>query len=360
MKIRSRHSSSGIAIMIVMVAIFVLAVLVGAFAYNMKVEMRLAMNANRETELLWLGRSGVDLARYVLAQQLAIPGEPYDALNQKWAGGPGTMAMSNSPLADISLEDFPVGKSTITVKITDLESKFNINMADEQILRQGLTIVGVDASGIENISGAILDWIDPDDIPHINGAESQDYEAMNPSYVAKNRPMDDLSELMLVKGVTPEMYFGNGSIDPQSPRFFTPVDRMGRPVNQPPYSIGMSRLFTALSTGRVNINTASSEVLQMLPGIDANLAACILQQRAGPDGVDGTEDDLPFRNVGELVNCVSPQLIQPLQRLCDVRSRTFEVKVTINDSRRVYHAIVGRNSPRDVTLLSFFWKDGDE
>ena len=44
----------------VMIAIFVLSVLVGAFAYSMKVETKLAMNANQETESTWSdGRSGV-------------------------------------------------------------------------------------------------------------------------------------------------------------------------------------------------------------------------------------------------------------------------------------------------------------
>lgn len=360
MRIRLAQSHRGVALMIVMIAVFVLAVIVGAFAYAMKVEMHLARTANRETELLWLGRSGVDLARYVLAQQLSIPGEPYDALNQKWAGGPGTLATTNSPLADISLENFPVGNSTITVKITDLESRFNINIADEQILQQGLTIIGVDASEAQQIASSILDWIDPDDITRVNGAESDEYTALNPPYEAKNGPLDDLSEVMLIRGVTPEMYWGLGEVDPKSPRFFSPVDRHGRPVDQPPYSIGLSKLFTALSTGRININTASSEVLQMLPGVDATIAACILQQRAGPDGVDGTEDDLPFRNPGELVNCMNQAMVQPLLRFCDVRSRTFEVKVTINDTRRVYYAILGRNSARDVALLSFYWKDQAE
>jgi len=38
----------------------------------------------------WLGRSGVELARYVLAQQLNIPSESgYDALDQKMGGRMG-------------------------------------------------------------------------------------------------------------------------------------------------------------------------------------------------------------------------------------------------------------------------------
>ena len=40
----------------------------------------------------------------------------------------------------------------------------------------------------------------------------------------------------------------------------------------------------------------------MIPGVDATTAATIIQQRAGPDGVDGTDDDTPFRDVGQVAS----------------------------------------------------------
>jgi general secretion pathway protein K len=356
MNVRTPHSDRGIALLVVMVAIFVLAVLVGAFAYAMKVETRLAMNANRDAELLWLGRSGVDLAKYVLALQAAVPAEPYDSLNQKWAGGPGSMNISNTPLVDISLENYPIGKSAITVRITDLERRVNINTANDEVLQQALTMIGVEPGQLQSISSAIQDWIDPNDLTLPNGAESEEYQSMDPPYFAKNGPLDDLSELMFVRDITWEMYAGTGGPEP-TPTSLMVVDPSGRPAGLAPFTIGLRQVFTALSGGRVNINTASATVLQTLPGIDANIAACIVQQRAGPDGVDGTEDDLPFRAVGELQTCMGWQLIPQLQQLCDVRSRTFEVEVTISGSHRTFYAVVGRNTPRDLQLLSFYWKD---
>ena len=92
MKTLVRRQSSGIALIMAMIAIFVLSALAAGFALSMKVETRLAQNADSEQQLLWLGRSGVELARWVLSQQLTIPGEPYDSLNQIWAGGPGSLA----------------------------------------------------------------------------------------------------------------------------------------------------------------------------------------------------------------------------------------------------------------------------
>jgi hypothetical protein len=41
-----------------------------------------------------------------------------------------------------------------------------------------------------------------------------------------------------------------------------------------------------------------------------------------------------------------------------VRSRTFEVQVdaSVGGYQRTFYAIVGRNSPRDLPVLSFYWK----
>ena len=68
-----RSTEQGIALVIVMISIFVLAMLAGGFAYSMKVETKLASNGNSEEELQWLGRSGVEYARWVLANSMADP-----------------------------------------------------------------------------------------------------------------------------------------------------------------------------------------------------------------------------------------------------------------------------------------------
>lgn len=93
--------------------------------------------------------------------------------------------------------------------ITDLESRININTADSSVLLRALTYMGVDASEAPAIGDAILDWIDSDSAAHMNGAESDYYQSMDPPYLAKNGPIDDLSELLLVRGVTHEMVLGS-------------------------------------------------------------------------------------------------------------------------------------------------------
>ena len=115
MKIPTRPQSRGIALLIVMCAIFVLSILAAGLAFSMKVESRLAMSADTNRRLVWLGRSGVELARWVLAQEATT--QPYDSLNQIWAGGTGSMGETNSALAGIDLKNYPIGDGTVSLKI---------------------------------------------------------------------------------------------------------------------------------------------------------------------------------------------------------------------------------------------------
>jgi len=358
------HQRSGIALIVVMIAITVLSIMAAAFAFSMKVETRLAQNSNSETELIWLGRSGVEFARYVLAQQLMIGNEPYDGLNQVWAGGPAGMGTSNSVLAGISLKDYRLGDGKFSLTITDLERKFNINVAEQNILEQAMRLVGVDAGESEGVSASILDWIDPDDNTHIGGTESDIYEAMDPPYFAKNQPVDDLSELLLVRGVTPEIYWGGASTDHRPAAFQNRGFRSPFDQDAPQYFVGLAELFTPISSGRININTASLTTLQLLPFVDEIVAAKIIELRAGPDGVDGSEDDMPAGSLGVriqdalLTAGLNQGVVELAARYCTVRSSTFEVKVEaeIAGYKRTFHGLLGRASPRDVQILGFYWK----
>jgi general secretion pathway protein K len=346
MKISRCKRQNGFAVIIALIAITVLSILAAAFAYSMKVETKLAANANSEEQLLWLGRSGVEYARWILSQQVAIAAEPFDSLNQKWAGGPGSLVESNSVLAGISLDNFPVGDGTVSLKIIDLERKANINTANATEIQQALTLMGVDASDISVVSDSIQDWIDADDVPRVAGAESDYYQGLTPPYYAKNAPIDDLSELLLVRGIAdhPEMYWGGSATNHQGATFQHKLGLGTAPGEAPDYPFGLVNLFTAISSGKINVNTADADVLQMIPG---------------PDGQDGTEDDTPFQNINQLVAAgVNPQAAGQLAQLCTVRSAVFEVHVIaqIGTYRREYIAILFRSSGTNIQVLSFYWK----
>lgn len=367
MQLRNRRNTvrSGIALIMVLMVITVLGLLAFGFAKSMAVETKLARNENFGPEEEWLGRSGVEFARYVLSQHMLVPNDgSYDALNQFWAGGP--MA-TNDALGALSLQDNTLGNGSFSVKIIDLERYYNINVADDVALRLAMTVIGVDATEVAPAVDGILDWRDTDDNTLLNGAESDYYMSQSPPYMPKNGPIDDLDELLRVHGVTPLMYYGmNGSNGvptgalPSGGTMNSPNNTGNNDLTAVPYAVGLKDLFTPISARLINVNTASQYVLQLVPGIDATTAQAIVTTRSGPDGVEGNEDDMPFHNVNELGNVpgMDPRAVGNLSRVFTTRSATFLVTVTtkINNHEKQMVAILHRNEPRDVRILLSYWK----
>lgn len=69
-----------------------------------------------------------------------------------------------------------------------------------------------------DVADAILDWLDEDEEARAYGAELEYYSTLPTPYAPKNGPIDSVEELLLVRGVTPQLLFGvdanrNGVID---------------------------------------------------------------------------------------------------------------------------------------------------
>ena len=350
---RSKKSNRGFAVIIAMIAVTVLSLLAGAFAYSMKIETRLASNSNHDEQMLWLGRAGVERARWILALEAQLP---FSSQNQIWAGGPGVGPETNGPLAGISLNDFPVGEGTVSLKLIEMESKLNINTADTPLIQQVLTTMGVDASFMSLVADSVQDWIDVDDGTRMAGAESDYYQGLNPPYYAKNAPLDDISELLLIKGVTLPIYKGGSATNDPGAAFQRHHLGFGSAPGQiPDYPFGLRDVFTPFSSGQVNLNTAEENVLSVLPGMNTLSLQSLLKYRSE---FDSTMGGAPFMNLNQLAAAgVDPQAIPQLSRYLTTRGNTYEVHVTakIGDYSREYIAVLFRNGA-NVDVYSFYWK----
>lgn len=124
--------------------------------------------------------------------------------------------------------------------------------------------------------------------------------------------------------------------------------------------VGLRDLFCTVSSGRLNINTASALALQVIPAIDEATAQAILARRRGLDSEDGTEDDTPFRSPQEIATVpgIPPQLVPMYARFLTVQSAVFEVRVEtrVGQHRRTFVALVKRSGAIFPTL-NLIWED---
>jgi len=358
-KDQGERRQEAFALLIVLVLIAILVTAVAGFVFSTRIEMQLASNADEESELRWLGISAVELSKYVLAESLRTPAGRHTSLNQIWAGGPGEPTETNGPLGSIRLQNVPCGGGQFSIRLIDLERFANINRADPILLQKAFELLGTDVRTTSVAVDSILDWLDPDDNPRMNGAESDYYESLPHPYMAKNGPIDDIGELTLIQGITPELVWGTTRPGEATSPGSLPYDPF---APDQPHSLGLADLFTCTSSGLININTASVSVLQLLPGMDEASARLIVETRAGPDGIDGTEDDTPFTSQAMLNPAVIPGLPPPeVMRawlpFITVQSRTFEMiaEVTLGRVHRRYHAILVRLNPLTVEVTSFWW-----
>ena len=349
MKISPGKNNRAFAVIVALVAVTVLTIMAGAFAYAMKVETKLAANTNDDEQFYWIGRGGVDRACWWLALE---GNQPFSSLQQYWAGGPGDGPETNGPLAGESLTGFPIGEGTVSIELKELEEKININTADAQLIQQVLIAQGADPNAVSSVPDCILDWLDQDDNTRPAGAESDYYLGLTPSYYAKNAPMDSTEELLLVKGVTHDMYYG-------TPPEKRPDHELGfghAPGQEAAYNFGLRDVFTAFSSGKINLLTASPTVLQCLPGLGDGSG----NSPAVDNIITARESDPPIRNAQQLLaNAgIPPQDQGQIMNYVSVIGNTYEIHATatIGQLSHTYTAIVYRNGP-NVTVVSFYRSD---
>ncbi len=160
----------------------------------------------------------------------------------------------------------------------------------------------------EDVADAVLDFIDEDDEPRPYGAEYDFYQQLVPPYRPINGPLVSIEQLLLVRGITPQLLFGydanrNGFLDgnelsqaqlgiqPGSVPGSQPpaVTADGQPVQPDP--LGWAHYMTLFSqeknvasdgTERININSDDLATLYSdltAAGIDETWASFIIQYR---------------------------------------------------------------------------------
>jgi general secretion pathway protein K len=100
--------------------------------------------------------------------------------------------------------NFPSGNAV--VEMIPESSKLNINQANAEDLTKVITAVGGDAGKAREIAGAILDWRGGS-----AGASPNDqyYFGISPTFKARHASFEEIEELLFVRGMSPELFYGN-------------------------------------------------------------------------------------------------------------------------------------------------------
>lgn len=301
MRAPSLSSRRGAALLLSLWALFLLSAMVISWALDINSQLTLSGNANRMLEAEAMACSGAEIALHPAIK-------------------PGSSLLSGHRSKSISYE----------AHITGEGGRLNLNwlLAGEnpariEILRKYLEVRGVDLNERDGMIDCLLDWVDPDNLVRLNGAE------MEGDYRPANSLLTRIETVAKVKGWAE--FTANADWDSD---------------------------FTLNSTGPIDLAWASRNVLLALPGMTEPLVDQFLTVRRGPDGVDGTEDDAEFKSLEDVRIALgfSPEQFKQLAPLVGFKDQVLRV-VSVGKSgnvTRMVRMVIRKTGPVPQLIT---WKE---
>ena len=332
-------NNRGIALLLVISVTTIL--ITTALEYNRRARFAVlsAAAARDRLTLSQIAASGIHAAMALLAKDRAESN--IDSLQEDWAN-PDKI---NELLGEIPFDDGSLlvtisdemGRIQINALVTFPDSR-NFNDSQRRLLERYFNLLRdaseetPEDSQPPAIINSLKDWLDSGDdeaITGLSGAETTYYQDLSPAYSSRNGPIADINDLLLVKGITPELFHGStetpGIADSLTVYGMTP---------------GAGTSFTF--TGKININTATLPVLvSMLPSENADLALAFFewrQETAGGKDAPDLSDPTWYKNIaGFSAMNLDTKLITTASDIFRIKS---EAKV--NDSVLTTTAVVQR------------------
>jgi len=225
-------------------------------------------------------------------------------------------------------------------RLIDESAKINVNLASADLL---LELECLDEAAV----ASIMDWIDEDDVPNPDGAENDYYSGLETAYSCKNGPLDDIEELLLVKGISLEIYYGYNLAEGDSHLGETSEFINGVPLNG---AAGLCDLLTVYGDGRININTAPKQVLDAIPMLSDTAVSEIISMQKDTSRKFSSMDDIQKND-----NFNSADLLL-LARIAKFNSNHFQLHIKVRKKGRPfwceYMAIIERQE-ENTRILSW-------
>jgi len=322
------HSDAYGVILIALVWILAaLAVIALSFSRESFVEIAAARNAQSLETSYFIARAGMAETIYRLIQKRFTP-----VVNRP------ELQDIPDPL-DLGTVTGEVGGGPYRVDIQDESGKLNINMVQEPQLRLLVEASGIPKPDSDIITDSILDWREPGQLHRMNGAKDDYYQSLNPPYEAKKGRFDTVEELLLVRGVTPEYFYG------------LPARNQDGSIA---YRYGLSRYLTVYSSPRpqVNVNYAPLPVLLSITGMTPQLAQMIYDRR----------HIKPFKNPQEITRDLPVNLApNVLPALMTETTGTYTLTVSAyapnSKVRRVIRAVIALDGSEKIQYRTMYWNE---
>jgi general secretion pathway protein K len=254
------RDNRGMALILTILIVSLIVALTLQFNTSMRSNLYAAANLRDGIKLGCIARSGFNGALAVLYEDASST--TYDTLREPWAHA-RIFSEQSASLFDEGRFLLEIADLSGRIQINQLvDQNGNYNDTQKSLLMRFLHSpeFDLDPEEVENIVDAIKDWIDPDDETTRFGAEDSYYRALEKPYPCKNGPFEFLEELLLVRGITTELFYGKEE----------------RP--------GISLYLSTYGNGKININTAALLVLRALSDqIDQGLAEDMVAYREDED-----------------------------------------------------------------------------
>lgn len=311
------NNEKGIALLLVLWIITLFSIICTEFSWTMRTESVITRNFRDGEQAYYAAESGIHRAIIEMERtsktrkNMADSDDPETIENPYWEPGGDPYGFSfDGGICEVKIEDegnkigllafLKKAKSNPTLLKTLIENKIGLEGDDRDILADSL-----------------IDWWDKDsNVTGVHGAEDDYYQSLDPPYICRNGYIPVIEELLLVRGVTEEVYYGGTAIRPNTKVMLTPeelaamtAETSGSPkaetedYNEEGYrtNLGLCNIFSTFSLTtdfKPNINTASFEQLLLLEGMEPETAREIIAERE-TRRFQGKTDRLPqFENYG--------------------------------------------------------------
>jgi general secretion pathway protein K len=286
------RTQRGVALIMVLWVIVILSVIVLEFSFAMRTEVNIAQHYKEEVQLRAYAEGGIQRA----IAELVYKHDPKIQQMRQARKTEGVPEDKKEWATDGEAHVLPYDQGSCEIRIAGEAGKVNINTVSEASLRKMIGQLGLEGETRDVVVDSLLDWRDTDDFIHLNGAENDYYQSLKEPYNSKNGNFDSIEELLLVRGVTPDLFYGKK----ESKKGDTGETGTG---GQP----GLRDIFSIYSAGeQVDINSASIPVLKAVLGLPAGAARSIVTARG--EKVFQNQQDLVLRvpELAPLIGQIGP------------------------------------------------------